>query len=70
MESVRRIELPLPAWRAEVLPLNYTDMVRQGGIYTPQTLVLTHIRLPHHNYYLNNESTYSSKYLNICASPR
>ena len=27
MESVRRIELPSPAWKAGVLPLNYADMV-------------------------------------------
>lgn len=67
MESVRKIEFPLPAWRAGVLPINYADMVRQEVL---QTLGLTHNRLPHHNYYLNNESTYSSKYLNICASPR
>jgi hypothetical protein len=37
MERVKRIELSSSAWKAEVLPLNYTrkNMVGQDGIEPP-----------------------------------
>jgi hypothetical protein len=46
MERVMGIEPTLPAWKAGVLPLNYTRIGAGGGTRTHKITILSRARMP------------------------